>query len=180
MDDIRNDIDDVFQRAFMRRHGPRPGNGRGPGRPWRGIVEQTPALWVTWITGACKRAGVDPASIRITFCRCDLEMTPVELTFGTRYYWLCPRCGNRCEAVYATRAGVACRECSHLGYESQTTRSSSPFRTLNLIFSRRAYGLPRRYDPSVETERMLVAGLRKVITARVAQVVGDIQASPAP
>ena len=142
MDDIRDGIDDAFRRAFLQRRGPMPGFGRSAGRPWRGIVEKTPALWVTWITGACKRAGVDPLSVRLTFSGQPLEMATVELTFGTRYYWLCPRCGNRCEAVYATRACVACRECSHLGYQSQVTRSASPFRTLNQIFSRRASGRP--------------------------------------
>ena len=180
MDDIRDGIDDAFRRAFLQRRGPMPGFGRSAGRPWRGIVEKTPALWVTWITGACKRAGVDPLSVRLTFSGQPLEMATVELTFGTRYYWLCPRCGNRCEAVYATRACVACRECSHLGYESQATRPSSPFRTLNLIFSRRAHGLPRRYDPSEESERMLVAGLRGLLMERITHVVAQVEAAPAP
>lgn len=174
-----DDVNDLFQRAFLRRRGPMPGYGRSSGRPWAGIVEETPAIWVTWVTGACKRAGVDPFTMRLVFNGQPLYMTSVELTFGTRYYWLCPRCGNRCEAIYSA-GRVGCRECLHLGYESQVTRSASPFRTLNQIFSRRGYGLPRRYNPSEPVERFLVATLRQMIRERIQLVVEQIQATPAP
>ena len=51
------DVDTLETRADSAR-GPFPGEGRSAWRPWRGIVEKTPCLWVTWLTEACKRLRV--------------------------------------------------------------------------------------------------------------------------
>lgn len=51
-----------------------------------------------------------------------VEWTPCP--FGGRRPWfLCPRCGRRCQAVYV-RSGVACRKCSGLAYHSQRLNAS--------------------------------------------------------
>lgn len=44
--------------------GPGPGGGRGPGRAWRGIVEETPALWCSWVVAA-GRASRESIIIRL-------------------------------------------------------------------------------------------------------------------
>ena len=31
------------------RRGPLPGQGRGPGEPWEGLVEETPQVWAVWL-----------------------------------------------------------------------------------------------------------------------------------
>ena len=109
--------------------------GRGPGRKWGGIVERTPCLWITGIKDACKAAGISPDAIRVAFYGTELEMTYVELTFGRRWYWLCPRCGRRCEAVYVTDV-VGCRVCLRLGYLSQSRRKTSAWLWLERLFTR--------------------------------------------
>ena len=171
---METDVDELFQRAFLQRRGPMPGYGRGPGKPWAGIVERTPCLWVVWVVAAAKDTQVNPTDLRITFYGQALTMASVALTYGTRYYWLCPICGRRCEAVYAA-GRVGCRKCLRLGYQSQCYSLNSPFRVLDRLLDRRAYGLPRRYDPAGRLdERELVAALRGRIEARIDEVVRNI------
>lgn len=158
----------LVDRAMVQRG---PVFGRGPGRPWRGIVEKTPCLWVTWVTDACKRVGVSPDALRVTFYGVELEMTSVELTFGLRWYWLCPRCGRRCEAVYCAGA-VGCRVCLHLGYLSQCHRRTSAWLWLERLFTRH-WPISRRYFPTDEAGTIvkeLGKYLRNEIRDMVAQV----------
>ena len=37
---------------------------------------------------------------------------------GRRWWWSCPRCGQRCSHLYLGN-GVACRRCSSVAYTSQ-------------------------------------------------------------
>lgn len=171
------DADALFNR-ISRHRGPAPGMGQGPGRPWAGIVEQTPAVWVGWVTSACKHAEVDPLALTVTFHGQALEMDAVKLTYGTRYYWRCPRCRRRVEAIYATGAAVGCRTCLHLGYLSQASRPSSAWGLLDRLFSRRLGGLPRRYERTPVMERELVALLRGRIEKRLAEALGEIDIKP--
>jgi hypothetical protein len=60
-----------------------------------------------------------------------LKIVSVKLTFGTRHYWLCPRCGRRCEAVYFLGKYAGCRVCLHLGYRSQCHAPGTPWRWLD-------------------------------------------------
>ena len=172
------DADTLFSRLAHHR-GPMPGMGRSRGRPWAGIVEQTPALWVGWVTSACKHADLAPLAVAVTWHGQDLEMDAVKLTYGTRYYWRCPRCRRRVEAIYATRAAVGCRTCLHLGYLSQASRPSSAWGYLDRLFTRRrSAGLPRRYECDPTTERALVALLRGRIEKRLAESLGEIDIKP--
>jgi hypothetical protein len=102
-------------------------------------------------------------------------MTSVELTFGRRWYWLCPRCSRRCEAIYASGV-VGCRVCLHLGYLSQSRRKSSAWLWLDRLFSRH-WPFSRRYFPSDEAGaivKSLGKGFRKQIRELVAQVKVDL------
>lgn len=150
--DVLNDFGTPggVERAMARltsRRGPWQGQGQaGHGTPFRGIVEQTPAVWVTWFTAYFKRLGVDPGHVGITWGGVPLHLATTELTWGTRYWWLCPMCGRRCEALYYN-GFVACRKCHHLGYRSQCYRAYSAWSVLDSIFSREGL-TPRRWQPS--------------------------------
>jgi hypothetical protein len=112
LEPVLKDPDAVLDRARKQRG---PVFGRGPGRPWNGIVEHTPCLWITWVADVTKRVGISPDQMEVEFYGVPIEMTPVQLTFGIRWYFLCPRCGRRCEAVYYAGA-VGCRVCLRLGW----------------------------------------------------------------
>ena len=115
--------------------GPGPGEGRSSGRPWRGIVEETPAIWVTWIVGASRRAGLSvPSAVTVAGIRA--EVVSVALTYGPRYYFRCPYCGRRCEALYLVGRDMGCRRCLRLGYRSQKYRATSCYAVLDLLFAR--------------------------------------------
>lgn len=163
------DTEALVQRAFHGQRGPSPGWGRGPGKRWNGTVEDTPALWVTWLVDLCRRADVDPTSLRMSWADVPLYLSWVDLTFGRRYYWLCPRCGRRCEAVYLLRGQyVGCRQCLRLAYRSQTHRGGSALAVLDMIFSRKWPGLlSRRYDTETETAQALVGDLGALFRAKV-------------
>jgi hypothetical protein len=164
-----NDAEDLFNQAMHQRG---PVFGRGPGRPWGGIVERTPCLWITWVTDACKVAEVSPDSLRVSFYGTQLEMASVELTFGTRWYWLCPHCGRRCEAVYATST-VGCRVCLRLGYLSQSHRSSSAWLWLNRLYTR-SWPFSKRYFPDDEAGRV-VRELGKKVREDILELVTNVR-----
>lgn len=109
---------DVF--AFKPR-GPMPGWGRGPGRRWQGIVEDTPSIWVTWLKDHCRRMG-RPMPCALVINERHVPIVGVRLTFGVRHYFKCPDCARRCEALYILGQRVSCRKCLHLGYRSQAQR----------------------------------------------------------
>ena len=116
-----------LEARLKHRRGPMPGigAGRGPGRPWAGIVEETRAVWVTWLTDYARQTG-KPIPQGLTFSQGSyVPIVGVRLTFGTRYFFKCPECGRRCEAVYILGRRVACRKCLHLGYRSQASRAGS-------------------------------------------------------
>ena len=103
-----NQIDSVLEVDVMdpetilyrmqHQRGPMPGQGRGSGQAYRGIVEETPALWIAWIAAAYRRMGTAvPEQIFIDGLAVQLDYA--EQTFGRRYYFLCPTCGHRRETL---------------------------------------------------------------------------------
>ena len=142
-DDVLNKFGRMPWDGGMR--GPMPGEGRGPGRPWGGIVEDTPVIWITWLVALAKKGGRPVEGLRVEVAGTVLTVTHVELTFGRRYYFRCPECWRRCEAIYFLGQRVACRKCLSLGYRSQTHRPGSPWATADYVFSRRPW-FPRRWE----------------------------------
>ena len=160
-DDVMQDyVDDLFSRMSSAR-GPSSGMGRGPGHPWYGVVEDTPALWITWIVEASRRLGRPmPHALKVDGKLVCLAC--VKLTFGWRYYFECPRCGNRCEAIYFLRRDASgCRRCLHLGYRSQMHRRYSPYGELDRMFSR-GRDLWRRYRINGASEGLVTETLREL------------------
>ena len=149
--------------------------GRGPGQPWNGIVERTPCLWITWITDATKRAGVSPDTLQVSFYDVPVKMSSVQLTFGKRWYWLCPRCERRCEAVYYAGV-VGCRMCLRLGYLSQSRRSTSVWGFLYDLFADRSLSRGR-YDPSNEAGA-IVRELENELRQELRNLVAAIDIKP--
>ena len=128
------DVMDVIEKIGHQR-GPGPGEGRSSGTPWRGIVEETPAIWVSWVVGAARRAGYKtPAHLEVNGQRAHLVSVP--LTYGPRWYFLCPHCGRRCEALYLKGRDFGCRRCLRLGYRSQKYRATSCYAVLDRLFAR--------------------------------------------
>jgi hypothetical protein len=122
--------------------GPKGGQGRGPGRPWGGIVEDTPALWVGWIVALARGHGAAPPGLQLQANGRRLCFECVRLTYGLRWYFLCPECGRRCEALFFGHR-VACRKCLRLGYRSQAHTSSSPELLWADVLTRQGH-MPRR------------------------------------
>lgn len=152
--------------------GPRPGDGRGPGRPWGGIVEETPALWVNWFVAQAKRLGWR-LPLGVTVGGQPLGMTSIPLTYGPRWYWLCPECGRRCEAVYIRGQRAACRKCLRLGYRSQTQRATSIYAWLDLLFQRDAMTGPRYLTDKVPNG--LYNELRRDMGDRIAALFENVR-----
>jgi hypothetical protein len=138
-------MSEFVHRAFHQRG---PIWGRGPGKPWRGIVEYTQALWITWIINACKTLIIKPFDLNVKWHGVSISMDTVQLTFGMRYYWLCPQCDRRCEVVYKNGIEIGCRKCLHLGYLSQSHRPGSALGRLDRIYSRHLQRINGRYYPS--------------------------------
>jgi len=139
------------------------GEGRGHGRVWSGVCERTPVLWVTWLAKVCKHVGADPRRLRIAFYDVPLAMVTVRLTFGERWYFLCPLCGRRVEAMYYA-GRVGCRRCLHLGYASQSYRRGSVWLWMDRVFERSfsfREGVSSRYD-SDEARKVWGAVIREL------------------
>lgn len=174
------DLDTAFSKMNAPHYGPSEGCGRGPGRPWGGIVEQSPALWVVWIVRACKGAGVKPVGMRVAFYGVPLEWATVSLTFGPRHYWLCPLCGRRCEAVFWA-GKVGCRKCLRLGYESQAHRPGSAWFYLGQMLRGRHDFRSGRYDDDKtnETADAVIRALRGELRAELRHLVEQVKVVPA-
>lgn len=128
------DVMDAIEKIGHQR-GPGPGEGRSSGTPWRGIVEETPAIWVSWVVGAARRAGYKtPDHLEVNGQRAHLVSVP--LTYGPRWYFECPHCGRRCEALYLKGRDFGCRRCLRLGYRSQKYRATSCYAVLDRLFAR--------------------------------------------
>jgi len=173
-------------RRLSSHRGPMHGEGRGNGRAWAGLVEKTPALWVSWLSTVCKDLQVDPRRLRLSFYGVPLALVSVPLTFGDRWYWLCPICHRRCEAVYYA-GRVGCRCCLHLGYASQGYRRGSIWLYLDQIFSRSfafRQGMSGRYDTDGARAiwGAVVKDLRGELRAELRRLVAavTIEALPAP
>ena len=149
------------------------GDGRGPGRPWRGIVEDTPCIWITWIVALAKRMGKPMEGLRIEAGGRSIEVTSVELTFGRRWYFVCPECGKRREALYLLDR-LACRECLRLGYRSQTHIPGSPWAIWGRIFDRDYF--PRRWRrlPPSMTEAFAEM-IRRIAAKGAERIIEEIQ-----
>lgn len=158
----------------FRQPGPYRGRGRGAGRPWSGLVEETPAIWVGWLVAFARLAGKPlPRAILIGDARVDI--TTARLTYGQRHYFRCPRCGRRCEAVYILARVPACRKCHHLGFRSQAQRASSIWAVLDVMFDRRAFGTrPKRYDVDKDLLAGLLAEVRADLGARLARALDGV------
>lgn len=155
------------------RRGPMHGEGRGAGHPWWGIVEETPCIWVGWITEAARRLGVPvPKAIEVGEVRVPLVW--VQMTFGKRYYFKAPCCGRRVEAVYVHGRAVGCRKCLHLGYRSQAYRLGSLWGYLDLIFDR--HSLWGRWElPDNAVGHDLVQPLRELLAAGIEDLLARVK-----
>jgi hypothetical protein len=163
------DAQQLINQAF-RQHGPM--FGRGAGRPWGGICERTPAFWVTWLTEACRAAGLDPRRLNVSFGGQPVKLVGVDLTYGRRYYFLCPNCGRRCETVYIT-GRVGCRKCLRLGYLSQAHRRSSFLGELDRLYSR-DFPYSRRYHGAQEGN-CIIEGLRVEFAKQLNDLVAQVE-----
>lgn len=126
------------------RRGPLPGQGRGPGEPWQGLVEETPQVWAAWLAeywrAKTRRPLPEVPPIRLTYEGQEVRLVGVERPFGYEWQFLCPECGERRRVLYLTRRGLLCRRCGKLGYLSQARRKG---RTLELglpLWGRRMLG----------------------------------------
>lgn len=152
------DAESLITCALSQR-GPMTGEGRGSGKRWGGIVEQTPVIWVGWFVSAAKAAGIEPIAPQCSFGGIALQMTRVKLTFGWRYYWLCPQCRRRCEAIYYN-GRVGCQRCLNLGYSSEAHRPNSAGFLLDCILSRRwPFEQRRRWDIPDQASAAILAAL---------------------
>lgn len=128
------------------RRGPLPGQGRGPGKPWQGLVEETPQVWAAWIAEywrfKTRRPLPEVPPIRLTYAGQEVRLVGVERPFGHEWQFLCPGCGGKRRVLYLTRRGLLCRRCAHLGYLSQARRGGKE-RALELalpLWGRRMLG----------------------------------------
>lgn len=151
-------------------HGPMPGFGAGHGVHFSGVVEMTPVLWVTWLTYTARRMGCEvPTAIKVSGE--VVEIVSVDLTFGRRYFFRCPRCGHRREALYFLGKRCGCRVCLHLGYQSQCSRATSAWPELDRLFGRTAVRRRWSREESVGLDvHKLRAQLRKGIEDMLSQV----------
>lgn len=154
--------------------GPMPGHGRGPGRPWRGIVEETPALWVTWVVAAGRASGRG-VPLRIKIGDVWIPMPGVRVGFGVRYYFRCPRCRRKCEAIYLLAGVPACRKCHRLGYRCQARRWSSVYAILSPLFDRDLTA-PARYIVDDELLHDELVKAQDTIKARLLSILDDVSA----
>ena len=100
-----------------------------------------------------------------------------QLTFGRRYWFLCPRCGRRCEAVYTLGRDVGCRRCLRLGYKSQTHRPSSWWPWFDAVWDRD--GLFRRYRrPKKLDDEAVVRELRRQMGERIEALLSQVSVPP--
>lgn len=171
---------DVLHHKMGHARGPAPGMGKGPGKPWAGIVEDTPAFWVTWLIDAARLVDVEPQQLQLSVAGRPVELTSVELTFGQRWYFRCPDCGRRCEALYFTRR-VSCRECCHLGYRSSARRINSPWLAFERLLSDRHWHHSTRSwaptGPAAVLVERLADEIRDSLQRQVNEVISDIKIS---
>ena len=174
------DVDGVagrLQRGDWGR-GPVRGFGRSHGRPFNGIVEDTPALWVTWIVAITTATG-KPPPVAIVVSGERVAITSVRLTFGDRFYFVCPRCHHRREAIYIMGRRPACRSCHHLGYRSQAARAGSMVAALDAILGRPAL-VPGRYGFDATVLAGVIDGARDDIAARLARALDGVTVAVEP
>jgi len=114
--------------------GPLAGGGRGRGRSHGGVVEDTTTLWVGWVVAAARVAGVSVPRVLAVNDRL-LGLVSVPLTWGRRWFFLCPNCGRRVEAVFFLRGFPGCRRCHRLLYRSQCHRTTSAYRVLGRMLT---------------------------------------------
>lgn len=165
------DTDDIAWAVSQMGHqrGPMPGHGRGPGRAWRGIVEETPVIWCSWVVAAGRASGRG-VPLRIKINDVWIPMPGVRVGFGVRYYFRCPRCRRKCEAIYILGGVPACRKCHHLGYRCQARRWSSVYAILAPLFDRDLTAPPRYivddellHDELVEAQDTIKARLLSIL-----------------
>jgi hypothetical protein len=137
---------------------------------WGGVIGDVPVLWVTWVVDAARRAGLSPDSLRVSVGGIPLRWDTARLTFGDRWYFLCPQCGRRVEAVYSVGGDVGCRACLHLGYRSQTWRGPS-WSALDGLLERQM----QRWRPSGEAAEALAAELRSHLEEKINDLVAMIR-----
>jgi hypothetical protein len=99
-------------------------------------------------------------------------MDTVTLTFGLRWYFLCPICSRRCEAIYIA-GDVGCRQCLHLGYRSQCHRPTSAWIHLERLFDR-DWPFTKRFHPSDEAG-VIVKELGQFFRKEIQELVDQIK-----
>lgn len=164
---------DKLERGDFSQRGPMAGHGRGPGQRWRGLCETTPQIWIGWVIEACRMAGKGiPVALLVGDVR--VPITSVQLTFGKRYYFRCPRCHRRCETVYIVGRVPLCRLCGRLGYQSQARRDSSVYGLLDALMGREDWAKPRRYEVDTTLLADVLESARNDMATRLAADVEGI------
>ncbi|MDQ7041117.1 MAG: hypothetical protein Q9M35_09265 [Rhodothermus sp.] len=130
--------------ALKPHRGPWADGGRSAYPPWNGVVEDTPQLHIRTVCDAARRIGACPTDVRIEIGDLVATIEGVRVGFGVRYYFRCPVCHRRCEALYYLPTRLACRKCQRLGYRSQKYRSTSVFAALDALFRGHRWHLPGR------------------------------------
>jgi hypothetical protein len=168
-----SDYGDALLYKFEHHRGPMSGQGRGNGRPFKGIIGEVPCVWIGWVVGTARRMGISPDALRLEWSGEPLTMASVQLTYGVRWFWVCPMCGRRCEALFSIGGRQGCRKCHHLGYRSQCNRPGSPWPVLDLAFSRSGPVIGNRYWPGDNADALakaLAAHLKGLLTNALASL----------
>lgn len=159
--------------------GPRPGHGRTDHEPWRGIVEETPRIFATWIKDAWQRERRSGIPALVIDGR-RVAIVTVARTYGQQWYFCCPGCGRRTAFLCLPPGQQAgCYRCCRLGYRSQRSRPGSAWGLLDAVFSRDGrVWLPVVDDPAtpeIPGGMDLVASLRRQLEAAIASIVDRVR-----
>lgn len=163
-----------LQSGNFHQPGPIRGTGRGNGQPWNGIVEDTPCLWVTWFVAMAHATG-QPIPAAVAVGNVEVHIVGVELTFGARFYFRCPYCWRKCEAVYLVGGVPACRRCHRLGFRSQAQRSTSIYAAFDVLLDGRPYPVSPRYRIDESLLSDLLAGVRNQVAGRLAAALDGVE-----
>lgn len=152
--------------------------GRGLGRRWWGVVEDTPVVWIGWLVTLAKGRGVPIEELRVEIAGQEVSITSAELRFGRRYYSRCPQCRKNREALYWLGDLVGCRVCLRLGYRSQMHTPGSPWRLLMMALERKKRHwdwLPGRYRPAPSLTREFEAMLRQASRRAIDEIIEKVR-----
>lgn len=93
-------------------------------------IDNIKSISINEIVRTAKAMETTPEGVLKQLVNGEIKLTTTSLTYGDRFWFVCPSCSKRSGKLYQYTNGLTCRKCLNLKYRDQSLHRNKYFETV--------------------------------------------------